>query len=138
MGSGGVSMNKELSQEDIDEVMFGIEQEVYDMGRNSLCSWAIKGMSNYYLNMSRDELLESGWITESEEKDESSNVQYKYKTIDESGEHPEYPFGIEWSSDLEGVLIDHIKWYETEEERDRIFNESEALDALKIMESKNE
>ncbi len=131
-------MNKELSQEDIDEVMFGIEQEVYDMGRNSLCSWAIKGMSNYYLNMSRDELLESGWITESEEKDESSNVQYKYKTIDESGEHPEYPFGIEWSSDLEGVLIDHIKWYETEEERDRIFNESEALDALKIMESKNE
>jgi hypothetical protein len=35
-------------------------------------------------------------------------------------------------------LIDHIKWYETEEERDRIFNESEALDALKIMESKNE
>jgi hypothetical protein len=64
------NMNKELSQEDIDEVMFGIEQEVYDMGRSSLCSWAIKGMSNYYLNMSRDELLESGWITESEEKDE--------------------------------------------------------------------
>jgi hypothetical protein len=64
------NMNKELSQEDIDEVMFGIEQEVYDMGRNSLCSWAIKGMSNYYLNMSRDELLESGWITESEEEDE--------------------------------------------------------------------
>ena len=132
----GLVMNKELSDSDIDEIMFAIEQEVYDMGRTSLCKWAIKGMSNYYLNMPRNELIESGWITE--EEDESSNVQYKYKTIDESGEHPEYPFGIEWSSDLEGVLIDHIKWYETEEERDRIFNESEALDALKIMEGKNE
>lgn len=130
-------MNKELSQDDIDEIMFGIEQEVYDMGRSSLCSWAIRGMSNYYLNMSRSELLECGWITENEEEEEN-NIQYKYKTIDESGEHPEYPFGIEWSSDLEGVLIDHIKWYATEEERDKVFNESDALDALKIMESKNE
>jgi hypothetical protein len=66
------------------------------------------------------------------------DIQYKYKTFDESGEHPEYYFGIEWSSDLEGVLIDHIKWYETEEERNKVFNECEALDALKIMEEKNE
>ena len=65
-----------------------------------------------------------------------NNVQYKYKVFDESGEHPNYYFGIEWSSDLEGVCIDHIKWYATEEERDNIFNESEALDALKIMEEK--
>lgn len=60
-------MNKELSESDIDEIMFAIEQEVYDMGRTSLCEWAIKGMSNYYLNMPRDELIESGWITEEED-----------------------------------------------------------------------
>lgn len=63
-------MNKELSQDDVDEIMFAIEQEVYDMGRSSLCSWAIKGMSNYYLNMSRSELLECGWITENEEEND--------------------------------------------------------------------
>lgn len=59
-------MNKELSEEDIDEIMFGIEQEVYDMGRHTLCEWAIKGMKNYYLNMPRSELIECGWITEEE------------------------------------------------------------------------
>lgn len=59
-------MNKELTDEDVKEIMFAIEQEVYDMGRHSLCEWAIRAMSDYYLNMSRDELIESGWITQEE------------------------------------------------------------------------
>ena len=54
----------ELNQDELDELLFGIEQEVYDMGRGSLTRWALKGMQDYYLSMSKSELIESGWITE--------------------------------------------------------------------------
>jgi len=57
-------MNKELSDSDIDEIMFAIEQEVYDMGRTSLCEWAIKGMSNYYRGVGGGGGGGVGWITE--------------------------------------------------------------------------
>ena len=69
MGSRGGSMNNkdnELNQYELDELLFGIEQEVYDMNRGELTKWALKGMRDYYLSMSRAELIESGWITEQE------------------------------------------------------------------------
>jgi hypothetical protein len=62
------NVNKELNQYELDELVFGIEQEVYDMGRGGLTRWALKGMKDYYLSMSKSELIESGWIT-SEEND---------------------------------------------------------------------
>ena len=60
----------ELNQYELDELLFGIEQEVYDMNRGGLTKWALKGMTDYYLSMSRAELLESGWITEEELENE--------------------------------------------------------------------
>ena len=62
--------DNELNQSDLNELLFGIEQEVYDMDRGGLIQWAMQGMTDYYLSMSRAELLESGWITEEETKDE--------------------------------------------------------------------
>ena len=103
------------------------------MGSCNICGYKADYIKEESNNI--EDMLCGACLNEYEEED---NVQYKYKVFDESGEHPEYYFGIEWSSDLEGILIDHIKWYETEEERDRVFNESDALDALKIMEEKNE
>ena len=64
------NIGNELNQCELDELLFGIEQEVYDMGRNSLTKWALKGMKDYYLSMSRSELIESGWITEEKDNDD--------------------------------------------------------------------
>jgi hypothetical protein len=64
-----------------------------------------------------------------------SDIQYKYKCSDIDNPDNHYHYGIEYSSDLEGVFIDHIKWYLSEEERDKNFNNSEAIDANKIMEN---
>ena len=58
--------DNELNQSELDELLFSIEQEVYDMDRGGLIQWAMRGMTDYYLLMSRAELLESGWITEEE------------------------------------------------------------------------
>lgn len=58
--------DNELNQSELDELLFGIEQEVYDMNKGELIQWAMRGMTDYYLSMSRAELLESGWITEEE------------------------------------------------------------------------
>jgi hypothetical protein len=58
--------DNELNQTELDELLFGIEQEVYDMNRGELTKWAMRGMTDYYLSMTRAELLESGWITEEE------------------------------------------------------------------------
>jgi hypothetical protein len=63
--------NNELNQYELDELLFGIEQEVYDMGKGELTKWALKGMRDYYLSMSRAELIESGWVSEQEVKDEA-------------------------------------------------------------------
>jgi len=41
--------NNELNQYELDELLFGIEQEVYDMNRGELTKWALKGMKDYYL-----------------------------------------------------------------------------------------
>jgi hypothetical protein len=130
-------MIDELLEDDMNGVASMSMGENDDLIRDMLLNGR-RGYNNYTDEELNEEYKRYLEMQDDEEEDESSNVQYKYKTIDESGEHPEYPFGIEWSSDLEGVLIDHIKWYETEEERDRIFNESEALDALKIMEEGDE
>jgi len=61
----------ELYQYELDELLFGVEQEVYDMNRGELTKWALRGMTDYYLAMSRAELLESGWITEEEKTNEA-------------------------------------------------------------------
>jgi hypothetical protein len=61
----------ELNQYELDELLFGIEQEVYDMNRRELTKWALRGMTDYYLSMSKAELIESGWITEEESYDEA-------------------------------------------------------------------
>lgn len=58
--------DNELNIHELDELLFGIEQEVYDMNRGELTKWAMRGMTDYYLSMTRAELLESGWITEEE------------------------------------------------------------------------
>ena len=58
--------DNELNQHELDELLFGIKQEVYDMNRGELTKWAMRGMTDYYLSMTRAELLESGWITEEE------------------------------------------------------------------------
>jgi hypothetical protein len=58
--------DNELNIHELDELLFGIEQEVYDMNRGELTKWALRGMTDYYLSMSRAELIESGWITEEE------------------------------------------------------------------------
>jgi hypothetical protein len=63
--------DNELNQYELDELLFGIEQEVYDMGKGELTKWALKGMRDYYLLMSRAELIESGWVSEQEVKDEA-------------------------------------------------------------------
>ena len=55
--------DNELNQYELDELLFGIEQEVYDMGKVELTKWALKGMREYYLSMSRAELIESGWVS---------------------------------------------------------------------------
>jgi hypothetical protein len=62
--------DNELNIHELDELLFGIEQEVYDMNRGELTKWALRGMTDYYLSMSRAELLESGWITEEELENE--------------------------------------------------------------------
>ena len=58
--------DNELNIHELDELLFGIEQEVYDMNRGEITKWALRGMTDYYLSMSRAELIESGWITEEE------------------------------------------------------------------------
>jgi hypothetical protein len=63
--------DNELNIHELDELLFGIEQEVYDMNRGELTKWAMRGMTDYYLSMTRAELLESGWITEEEETNEA-------------------------------------------------------------------
>lgn len=63
--------DNELNIHELDELLFGIEQEVYDMNRGELTKWALRGMTDYYLSMSRAELIESGWITEEEVEDEA-------------------------------------------------------------------
>ena len=63
--------DNELNIHELDELLFGIEQEVYDMNRGELTKWAMRGMTDYYLSMSRAELIESGWITEEEETNEA-------------------------------------------------------------------
>ena len=62
--------DNELNIHELDELLFGIEQEVYDMNRGELTKWALRGMTDYYLSMSRAEWLESGWITEEELENE--------------------------------------------------------------------
>ena len=63
--------DNELNIHELDELLFGIEQEVYDMNRGELTKWALRGMTDYYLSMSKAELIESGWITEEEVEDEA-------------------------------------------------------------------
>ena len=63
--------DNELNIHELDELLFGIEQEVYDMNRGEHTKWAMRGMTDYYLSMTRAELLESGWITEEEETNEA-------------------------------------------------------------------
>ena len=63
--------DNELNIHELDELLFGIEQEVYDMNRGELTKWALRGMTDYYLSMSRVELIESGWVSEEEETNEA-------------------------------------------------------------------
>jgi hypothetical protein len=66
-----VELDKELTEYDIDEVTFGVDQEITDMGRGELMKYAMLGMMIEKMSQSKAELIESGWITEQEEQDES-------------------------------------------------------------------
>jgi hypothetical protein len=66
-----VELDKELTEYDIDEVAFAVDQEITDMGRGGLMQYAMLGMMIEKMSQSKAELIESGWITEQEEQDES-------------------------------------------------------------------
>ena len=59
-----VELDKNLTDYDIDEVAFGVDQEITDMGRNGLMHYAMLGMMIEKMSQSKAELIESGWITE--------------------------------------------------------------------------
>ena len=62
-----VELDKDLTEYDIDEVAFGVDQEITDMGRGGLMKYAYMGMMIEKMSQSKRELVESGWITEQEE-----------------------------------------------------------------------
>jgi hypothetical protein len=62
-----VELDKELTEYDIDEVAFAVDQEITDMGRGGLMQYAMLGMMIEKMSQSKAELIESGWITEQEE-----------------------------------------------------------------------
>ena len=62
-----VELYKELTEYDIDEVAFAVDQEITDMGRGGLMQYAMLGMMIEKMSQSKAELIESGWITEQEE-----------------------------------------------------------------------
>jgi hypothetical protein len=64
-----VELDKELTEYDIDEVAFAVDQEITDMGRGGLMQYAMLGMMIEKMSQSKAELIESGWITEQEEQD---------------------------------------------------------------------
>ena len=64
---GYVELDKDLTDYDIDEVAFGVDQEITDMGRGGLMKYAYLGMMIEKMSQSKRELVESGWITEQEE-----------------------------------------------------------------------
>ena len=61
-----VELDKELTEYDIDEVAFAVDQEITDMGRGGLMQYAMLGMMIEKMSQSKAELIESGWITEQE------------------------------------------------------------------------
>ena len=65
---GYVELDKDLTDYDIDEVAFGVDQEITDMGRGGLMKYAYLGMMIEKMSQSKRELVESGWITEQEEE----------------------------------------------------------------------
>ena len=66
---GYVELDKDLTDYDIDEVAFGVDQEITDMGRGGLMKYAYLGMMIEKMSQSKRELVESGWISEQEEKE---------------------------------------------------------------------
>ena len=62
-----VELDKNLTDYDIDEVAFGVDQEITDMRRGGLMKYAYLGMMIEKMSQSKRELVESGWITEQEE-----------------------------------------------------------------------
>ena len=66
---GYVELDKDLTDYDIDEVAFGVDQEITDMGRGGLMKYAYLGMMIEKMSQSKIELVESGWISEQEEKE---------------------------------------------------------------------
>ena len=59
-----VELDKDLTEYDIDEVAFGVDQEITDMGRGGLMKYAYLGMMIEKMSQSKAELMESGWISE--------------------------------------------------------------------------
>jgi hypothetical protein len=62
-----VELDKNLTEYDIDEVAFAVDQEITDMGRGGLMRYAMLGMMIEKMSQSKAELIESGWITTEEE-----------------------------------------------------------------------
>ena len=57
-----IRLDKKLTNYDIDEVAFGVDQEITDMGRGELMKYAYLGMMIEKMSQSKAELIESGWI----------------------------------------------------------------------------
>ena len=64
-----VELDKDLTDYDIDEVAFGVDQEITDMGRGGLMKYAYIGMMIEKMSQSKSELVESGWITQEEDNE---------------------------------------------------------------------
>ena len=60
---GYVELDKDLTDYDIDEVAFGVDQKITDMGRGGLMKYAYLGMMIEKMSQSRAELVETGWIS---------------------------------------------------------------------------
>jgi hypothetical protein len=65
-----IRLDEKLTNYDIDEVAFGVDQEITDMGRDELMKYAYMGMMIEKMSQSKAELIESGWITSEEIKNE--------------------------------------------------------------------
>ena len=64
-----VELDKDLTDYDVDEVAFGVDQEITDMGRGGLMKYAYMGMMIEMMSQSKEELIESGWITKESENE---------------------------------------------------------------------
>ena len=64
-----VELDKDLTDYDVDEVAFGVDQEITDMGRGGLMKYAYIGMMIEKMSQSKSELVESGWITQEEDNE---------------------------------------------------------------------